>query len=172
MNGMFLNSRGLRDLAKHTRIADSIREHNLDFVGISETGKRDFSVSLLNRLSGGVDFTWISRPPRGRSGGLLLGVRNDTMEVLSSSDGEFHIKLHIRNKNDNFLWSLATVYGAAQNEHMPDFLRELVNLAKHNPHPIIIGGDFNLLRFPHEKSRGRFDNHWPFYSTLSLIALI
>ena len=79
MNGMFLNSRGLRDLAKHTRIADSIREHNLDFVGISETGKRDFSVSLLNRLSGSVDFTWISRPPRGRSGGLLLGVRNDTM---------------------------------------------------------------------------------------------
>ena len=38
---------------------------------------------------------------------------------------------------------------------------ELVNLAKDNPYPIIIGGDFNLLRFPHEKSRGRFDNRWP-----------
>ena len=122
MNGMFLNSRGLRDLAKHTRIADSIRDHHLDFVGISETGKRDFSVSLLNCLSGGVDFTWISRPPRGRSGGLLLGVRNDTMEVLASSDGEFHIKLHIRHKVDNFIWSLASVYGAAQDEHKPNAL--------------------------------------------------
>jgi hypothetical protein len=37
----------------------------------------------------------------------------------------------------------------------------LVNLAKDNPHPIIIGGDFNMLRYPQEKSRGRFDTHWP-----------
>ena len=111
-----------------TCIADSIRDHHLDFVGISETGKRDFSVSLLIRLAGGVDFTWISRPPRGRSGGLLLGVRKDTMEVLSSSDGEFHIKLHIRNKADNFTWSLVTVYGAAQNEHKPDFLQNKIHI--------------------------------------------
>jgi hypothetical protein len=41
---------------------------------ISETGKRDYSLSFLNRLSGGVDFKWLSRPPRGRSGGLLLGI--------------------------------------------------------------------------------------------------
>ena len=38
----------------------------------------------------------------------------------------------------------------------------VVNFAKDNPYPILIGGDFNLLRFPNEKSRGRFDNHWPF----------
>ena len=113
MNGMFFNSRAIRDLAKHVRIADSIRDHNLDFVGISETGKRDFSASLLHRISGGVYFAWISRPPRGRSGGLLLGVCKDTMDVLASSDGDFHIKVHIRNKVDNFTWSLVTVYGAA-----------------------------------------------------------
>ena len=94
-------------------------------------------------------------------GGLLLGVRNDTMEVLASSDGDFHIKVHIWNKADNFKWSLVSVYGAAQDEHKPAFLRELVNLAKDNPYPILIGGDFNLLMFPYEKSRGRFDNHWP-----------
>ena len=95
MNGMFLNSRGLRDLAKHVHIVDCIKEHNLDFAAISETGRRDFSVSLLNRLSGGLDFTWISHPPRGRSGGILVGVRSETMEVLASTDGDFHIKLHI-----------------------------------------------------------------------------
>jgi hypothetical protein len=114
MNGIFSNSRGLKDLAKHLHIADCITEHCLDFVGISETGKRDYSRSLLNRISGGVDFSWFSRPPRGRSGGILLGVRTATMEVLSCSEGEFHIKLHIRNKVDNFTWSLVVVYGAAQ----------------------------------------------------------
>jgi hypothetical protein len=84
------------------------------------------------------------------------------MEILDNSGGDFHIKLHIRNKSDNFIWSLVSVYGAAQDVHKPAFLWELVNLAKDNPHPIIIGGDFNLLRYPHEKSRGRFYTHWPF----------
>jgi hypothetical protein len=162
MNGMFKNSRGLRDLAKHLHIAECISDHSLDFIAISETGRRDFSRSLLQRLSGGVDFTWVSRPPRGRSGGMLIGVRDSSMEVLHISGGDYHIKLHIRNRTDNFVWSLVSVYGAAQPEFKPAFLRELVNLTKDNPHPIIIGGDFNLLRFPHEKSRGHFDHHWSF----------
>ena len=46
MNGMFLNSRGLRYLAKHVRIADFIWDHTLDFIGVSETGKRDRLVYL------------------------------------------------------------------------------------------------------------------------------
>jgi hypothetical protein len=40
------------------------------------------------------------------------------------------------------------IYGAAQEEFKADFLCEMVNLAKYNPYIIIIGGDFNLLRFP------------------------
>ena len=151
MNGMFANSIGLGDLAKHLHFADCVRDHNLDFLAISETGRCDFSQSLLNRLSSGVDFAWYSRPPRGRSGGILLGAKMDTMDVLAVSEGEFHVKLHIRNKADNFIWSLVAVYGPAQAEFKAAFLRELVNLAKDNPHPFIIGGGFNLLRFPFEK---------------------
>jgi hypothetical protein len=162
MNGMFRNSRGLRDLAKHSHIADCCKDYNLDFIAISETGKRDYSQSFLNRLSGGIDFEWFSRPPRGRSGGLLIGVRTDSMEVLANSDGEYHIKLTIRNRADNFIWSLVSVYGAAQDNFKADFLRELVNLAKDDPHSILIGGDFNLPRFRHDKSKGIFNGHWPF----------
>jgi hypothetical protein len=42
---------------------------------------------------------------------------------------------------------LVVVYGASQDEFNADFHRELVNLAKENPYPILIGGYFNLLRF-------------------------
>jgi hypothetical protein len=159
MNGMFTNSRGLHDLAKHLHVAHCIRDHNLDFVAILKTGRRDSSQCLLNRLSGGVDFEWTSQPPRGRSGGILLGVGTDTIEIMARSGGDYHIKLHIHNRVDNFMWSLVAVYGAAQEEYKADFLRELVNMAKDNPHPILIGGDFNLLRFHHEKSKGQFDDH-------------
>ena len=96
-------------------------------------------------------------------GGILLGVISNSMDVLAVSDEDFHIKFHVRNKAGNFVWSLVAVYGAAQEEYKADFLRELVNLAKDKPHRILIGGDFNMLRFRHEKSRCRFDNHWPFF---------
>jgi endonuclease/exonuclease/phosphatase family metal-dependent hydrolase len=54
------------------------------------------------------------------------------------------------------------VYGAAQDEHKAAFLRELVNLAKDNPHPILIEGDFNILRFRQDKNNDHFDGYWPF----------
>jgi hypothetical protein len=37
---------------------------------------------------------------------MLVGVRSDTMNVLASSDGEYHINLTICNKADNFIWNL------------------------------------------------------------------
>jgi hypothetical protein len=127
-------------LTKHLFFADFIREHNLDFLAISETGRRDFTQSFLDRLSYGENFMWHSRPLHGRSRGILLDIRTDTMDVLACSDGDFHVKLHIWNKLDNFTWSLVVVYGAAQEEFKSDFLREMVNLAKENPYPILIGG--------------------------------
>src|SRR6266540_4833673 len=111
MNGMFMNSRGLGDLAKHLHITDCVRDYNLDFVAISEAGRRDFPVHVLNRLACGQDFTWHYLPPRGRSGGILLGVKMSSMDVLAFSVGEFHIKVHLPNKAKKFTWSLVVVYG-------------------------------------------------------------
>jgi hypothetical protein len=71
-------------------------------------------------------------------GGLLVRIQASTMEILDNVGGDFHIKLHIWNKSDNFIWSLVFVYGAAQDAAKPSFLREIVNLAKDNPYPIII----------------------------------
>jgi hypothetical protein len=53
---MFKNSRGFRDLAKHLHTVYCCRDYNLNFMAISEKGKYDYSQSLLDRLSGGIDF--------------------------------------------------------------------------------------------------------------------
>ena len=123
----------------------------MDFVAISKAGKCDFRPHVLDHLSSGFDYTWHSLPARGRSGGILLGIQTTTMDLLAFSTSEFHIKFHLRNKADNFTWSLVAVYGAAQDEHKSVFLRELVNLAKDNPYPMLIGGDFNILGYQEEK---------------------
>jgi hypothetical protein len=61
------------------------------------------------------------------------------MEVLARSGGDYHIKLHIHNRAKNFTWSLVAIYGAAHDEYKAAFLCEMVNLAKDNPYPILIG---------------------------------
>jgi hypothetical protein len=73
-------------------------------ITISEMGRRDFTQSFFNLLLGGADFVWHSRPPRGRSGDILVGVMTDTMDVLACSDGEFHVKLHIWCNSPNTCW--------------------------------------------------------------------
>lgn len=50
------------------------------------------------------------------------------------------------------------VYGAAQPEHKDCFLAEFVNACSNEPLPLIVGGDFNIIRNPTEKSNDRFDN--------------
>jgi hypothetical protein len=37
------NSRGLKDLAKYRYISDAVKERNLDFIVVIETGKQDMS---------------------------------------------------------------------------------------------------------------------------------
>jgi hypothetical protein len=85
MRGKIWNNRDLRDLAKHLHIADYIKDHELDFVAITEYGKRDFPLKILDNLTGGVEFIWKWIPPRGRSGEILLGVRASSLELLDYS---------------------------------------------------------------------------------------
>jgi hypothetical protein len=126
MKGIFWNSRGLANLAKYRYISDVVKEHNLDFIAVMETGKQDMSKTSLNRLSGGADFIWHCLPPKGRSGGILLGVNAMVLNLSIVVEGEFYIKFYTCNKIDNFKWILIVVYGPAQDSFKTAFLSELV----------------------------------------------
>ena len=89
MKGIYWNSRGLSDLAKYRYISEAIREQNLNFVAVMETGKKDMSRANLNRLSGGADYIWHCLPPRGRSGGILLGINALNLELSLIVEGVF-----------------------------------------------------------------------------------
>ena len=71
---------------------------NLDFFAVMETGKQDMSKTNLARLFGGADFVWHCLPPRGRSRGILLGVRANVLDVSLIVEGEFYIKFHLCNR--------------------------------------------------------------------------
>ena len=144
-------------MAKRRFLAEASLEHRLDFIALSETGRRNFTSQFLATLSGGVDFDWHCLPPRGRSGGVLLGVKCETLEVQSVVLGEFAVKFRVRTKADGFDWALVAVYGAAQPELKQDFLADLVRVCGNKQLPILVGGDFNIIRRRDEKNNNNFD---------------
>jgi hypothetical protein len=81
MRGVFWNSDGFKDPAKHLFVKESIKEFKLDFFVISETGRDNFASPFLNHLSGGSDFQWFCIPPLGRSGGILVGINAQTLSI-------------------------------------------------------------------------------------------
>jgi hypothetical protein len=89
MKGIFWNSRGLSDLAKTRFLWETSKEQNLAFIALLETGKKDFSQDSLNNSSGGRNIVWHWTAPHGRSGGILLGVNLDVLDVGSIDDGDF-----------------------------------------------------------------------------------
>jgi hypothetical protein len=57
------------------------------------------------------------------------------------------LKLHKR-------WNLVLVCGAAQEADKEDFLVELGNICSDQSFPLLIGGDFNIIRFSYERKQG------------------
>jgi hypothetical protein len=65
------------------------------------------------------------------------------------------------------------VYRAAQDEYKGAFLSELVRVCSDEMLPLVVEGDFNIIRYPFEKSNDRFNSRWPnlFNSTIEILNL-
>ena len=84
---------------------------------------------------------------------MLMGINQGCFEVENIMDSDYHIKFVIKNKVDGFRWALLSVYGVAQEEHKEHFLSELVRACtSYRDLPFLVGGDFNIIRNPSEKT--------------------
>ena len=102
MKGIFWNSRGLADLAKKRFLVETDVEEKLHFIALLETGRDNFTSHFLGSLIAGVYFDWHYLPLRGRSGGILLGVKCETLEVVNVVRGDYTVKFRVRSKVDGF----------------------------------------------------------------------
>ena len=161
MKGVFWNSRGLPDLAKHRYLADLVKEEQINFIALSETGRDSFPDNTLKTLCAGRDFLWHCLATHGRSGGILLGVDLLVFDIGAIAEGDFYVKFTLLCKSDGFKFVLYVVYGLAQHEHKQEFLAEMANTFSRETLPYVIGGDFNIMRHPQDKSYGVFDFKWP-----------
>jgi hypothetical protein len=126
-------------------------------------GRKGFQDFVLRNLCGGQNFIWHCKEPRGRLGGILLGIDLDVYDIGVIDEEDFYVKFHLCTKEDSFKWALVAVYGAAQVDLKEQFLTELVQMCSHEHMPILIDGDFNILRHPREKNNYIFKHRWPFF---------
>ena len=89
-------------MAKTKFLTDMTRQQNLYFIALVETGKKDFTQTTFNGLCGGKKFLWHWTEPHGMSGGILLGVNLDVLDIGSIHECDFYVQLRLRNKTDNF----------------------------------------------------------------------
>jgi exonuclease III len=114
MKGIFWNCNGFADLKKYRFLSDLTKEKNLDFIALSETGRANFSQSTLNNICAGRDFLWHCMAPRGRSGGMMLGINPLIFDIGQIEEGDFFIRFLLRHKEVGFKFNLISVYGPAQ----------------------------------------------------------
>jgi exonuclease III len=74
--------------------------------------------------------------------------------------GDFMIKILVVHKENGFIWNFINVYGAAQNDQKQKFLSELSSFCSKCNHPMLVGGDFNILRKETDKNKPRGTNNW------------
>jgi hypothetical protein len=133
-------------ISRHLIATDLIKDHMLDFIGLQETIKKDYSPIFFRRMDPFNQFCWKWIASVGRTGGILGGYRYSRFDVCDSVMNRFFIKGYLDGFENSKKWCLIIVYGDAQEEDKEDFLIELGDICKDQSLPLLIGGDFNLLR--------------------------
>jgi hypothetical protein len=131
-----------------------MKEEHLDGVGLLATIKDDFTSRDLDDLVGGLDFCWVWKGARVQSRGIFMGLRDTYFEIEDSEVGEHYVSMALRNRFTNLRWELIIVYCPAHHDASSDFIAELSRKCMFCKLPMVLRGDFNLIRHASDKNNG------------------
>ena len=153
-----------------------MRKEDVDIVGLQETIKADFRFHELLAIDPLEHFEWQHVPAVGHSGGMLLGLSRALYEIISWDVGSFFIAAHFRIRASLRELVVIQVYGPADHSRSTEFLAELqakVTTVTAAALPVLVGGDFNLIRSGADKNNNNIN--WPrvamFNSAIASMAL-
>jgi exonuclease III len=89
MIGASWNIRSLNKPGHKQALHDAISEFKFDFIGLQETKSGCIDASFLDFISGNIPFKWFDLPAKKTAGGILVGIREDKFDVISSSTSSF-----------------------------------------------------------------------------------
>jgi exonuclease III len=154
MKILIWNIRGLGNAGRRKLLVELIAKYYFDCICLQETIKSSIRQRELDRFACNLEMHWFWVPCRGHSGGMLMGVNKDLASVSEEDQGAFYQSLKIKMIADDFEWTLMNVYGPAHDDGKLEFLEEICNKIQLLEDPVLVGGDFNLVRTREEKSSG------------------
>jgi exonuclease III len=144
MRCLFWNIRGFGRRGRRTLLKEFLRKHRIDIVCLQETIKKDFTDTELRSLEVGEKFVWVWLP--GHSGGMLMGFKDSFCEVGIIDRGRFFISAVVLCRTLNLRLEIMGIYEPADHSHSQTFLAEISNKISSSVSPLLVGGDFNLIR--------------------------
>jgi hypothetical protein len=98
MIGCLWNSRSVGKHGMATCIKDMMLDYSLDFIGLQETMKKDYDQSFFRKIDPGINFFWKWVPSVGKSGGILCGVKTESLDVNAVKIGRFMLQFVLWDK--------------------------------------------------------------------------
>jgi hypothetical protein len=146
------NVRGLNEVGKRLKVRNLLRLWKADIICLQETKLEYVSNIIVRSLWGCLFADWCYLPSRGAAGGILLMWDRRVVEKVEVYVGEFVVACSFKNVVDAFSWAFAGVYGPHNISSRRLLWEELAGLLSWWDLPWCIGGDFNVTRFPNERS--------------------
>jgi exonuclease III len=146
------NVRGLNDKDKRLRMRHLIKLWKADVICLQETKMAEFSRRVIQSLWGNQHVDWTSLGSNGAAGGILLMWDRRMVEKVEEVAGNYSLSCKFRSVFDQFEWIFTGVYGPNLDNERGFLWEELAGLISWWDAPWCIGGDFNVVRFPSEKS--------------------
>jgi exonuclease III len=160
MIGVIWNCRGVGKKGIARDIKNLLSETGADFIGLQETMKRKYTDKFFRNIDPNRFYAWHWLPSQGRSGGILCGIKKENLDLIKVTEHEFAIEAEVWDKKIKISLRLVIIYGPAHEERREQFLRELSTICAKNDLPMIVGGDFNILRYSSEKNKTFYANRF------------
>ena len=97
---------------------------------------------------------WKALNAEGPAGGILLLWDKRKIITMDSVGGSFSISCLFKMAEDGYQWVFSGVYGPVERSLRESFWEELGLISDLWKEPSCVGGDFNEILYPNERTRG------------------
>lgn len=126
--------------------------HKPDILCLQETKSRVMSEELVEDVWGCQTSSCLVLPSFGAFGGILIIWDDNKIEMMEHEIGAFSISIKCKFRLFAEEWMFVRVYGPPKQGEVVDFMVELDDIKGRWNLPWCIGGDFNMVRCPLERS--------------------
>ena len=120
---------------------------------LQETKFQEMSNGLVKSLGIGRCLEWGVLNSRGTARGVLVFWDNRVLQLEEMEVGKFTVSGRFKNCEDGFCWCFSGIYGPIVKVEREELWSELGAIRGIWNESWCVEGDFNMIRFPYERSR-------------------